>query len=848
MKGAHWIGLLAGLCLSLSSAAWGRDRLLLDHNWRFTLDDPPDAASQFDFQEVHDLTKAQVNASEEEAGLAATRVDPVAANLGHTVTYVQSDFNDSSWRQLDLPHDWAVELPFDAKADNGHGSKKIGPTLGNTIGWYRRRFDLPAEDAGRSLWIEFDGVYRNSVVWINGHCLGRNVSGYSTFWFDISKYANAGGSNELVVRVDASRIEGWFYEGAGIYRHVWLVAADPVHVSHWGTFITSDISAASATVTARATIANDTTQPVDCDVTQTILDSDGSSVGQTVVRGVHINSGAQCEISPTVSIDNPHLWSLEDPHLYTLSTTVSRSGTNTDQYTTPFGLRTLRFDANQGFFLNGKRVEIQGTCNHQDMAGVGSALPDRLQYFRVEKLKEMGSNAYRTTHNDPTSELLDACDRLGMLVMDEHREMGETPEILDQLTRQVMRDRNHPSVFLWSIGNEEGAIQANDAGARIAKTMQDLVHGLDPTRLCTEAMNNGWGHGLSDVIDVQGFNFLKQGGGGGGGRGRGNATPSTSPSYTAMDRFHAAFPDKPSIGTEEASTLSTRGVYVNDRTHSWMSAYDVNSPNWGTTAGMWWPYYLSRPWVAGAFVWTGFDYRGEPTPYRWPAVSSQFGIMDTCGFPKDNFYYYQAWWTNKPVLRLLPHWNWPGKEGQPIDVWCFSNYDAVELLLNGQSLGKLPMPRNGHLQWSVRYAPGELEARGYSGDALAATTRIQTTGSPAKIILTPDRGSIDADGQDVSVITVAIADDQNRTVPTATNLVKFTVSGDATIIGVGNGDPASHEADKASQRSAFSGLCMAIVQSGVKAGPIQITAQSDGLAPATTTLNAKSVAPIPALP
>jgi beta-galactosidase len=837
-------------CLACSTFGTERQRLLMDDGWRFTLNDPPDAGTVFDFPEARDLSKARPADIAAEPALEAARQDPAAINLGGQVSFVQPSFNDGQWRSLDLPHDWVVELPFDSRADVNHGFKAISPKIGNTIGWYRRSFNLSAEDKGSTLWVEFDGVYRNSVVWLNGHCLGREPSGYSSFWYDISKAAIYGGANELVVRVDATRTEGWFYEGAGIYRHVWLVKTDPVHVAHWGTFVTSDVEGPNAIVTARTTVRNDQDSTVKCQVVSTIVDAENKTVVESKSPVLTVAAGSQSEIGQALRIPHVNLWSLDTPYMYKLLTTVQVDGKTTDSgYQTPFGVRTIRFDANDGFFLNGQRVEIKGTCNHQDHAGVGSALPDRLQYYRVEKLKEMGSNAYRTSHNDPTPELLDACDKLGMLVMDEHRLIGMTPEILGEVRGQVMRDRNHPSVFIWSIGNEEPT-QASDLGVAIGVAMQNVVHQLDPTRLCTQAMNNGWGRGLSDVIDVQGFNYLRQGGG----TGRGTPAPQATSAYHAMDDYHAAYPNRPAIGTEEASTLSTRGIYADDRAHGYESAYDVDYPRWGTTAEQWWPYYVARPWAAGAFVWTGFDYRGEPTPYRWPCISSQFGIMDTCGFPKDNFYYYQAWWSGKPVLHLLPHWNWAGKEGQPIDVWCYSNYPSVELFLNGTSLGKQDMPVNSHLEWKVPYTPGTLEARAYKGDQVVATTQVQTTGPAAKLILTPDRMTISEDGRDVSVVSVAVADADGRTVPTAGNLVKFTINGGGRIIGVGNGEPSSHEADKASQRSAFAGLCMAIVQSmpaaadGISPVPITLTASSEGLARATVTLQAVEGTPTPSVP
>jgi beta-galactosidase len=836
------------LSLVVSARASDRQRTLMDEGWRFTLNDPPDAGNIFDYAEAGDLAKARPIDVNNEAAINAQHKDAAAVNLGADVSFVKSDFNDSTWRPLDLPHDWTVELGFDRNGNNGHGSHAMLGTLGNTIGWYRHSFNLDAADKGHAIWIEFDGVYRNSLVWLNGHCLGRNVSGYSSFWYDIAKFANFGGTNELVVRVDATHTEGWFYEGAGIYRHVWLVKADPVHVAHWGVYATTDVEGPNASIMIRTTLRNDSDTQQKISARSAILDADGKPITQLVSLPVPIDPGAERVVQQQLSIPNVHLWSTDEPYLYKLASSAyipaanpQDGGTNWDtNNVTNIGVRTLRFDPNQGFFLNGKHLIVQGTCNHQDHAGVGSALPDRLQYFRVEKLKEMGANAYRTSHNDPTPELLDACDKLGMLVMDEHREMGWDAERLDQIRRLVMRDRNHPSVFMWSIGNEEG-IQTSPLGASIALAEQDLFHSLDPTRPCTEAMNSGWGQGLSNVIDVQGFNYLRQGGGGGA---RGSV-PTSVDGYTAMDRFHANFPSKPSIGTEEASTLSTRGQYADDATKSFETAYDLDNPRWGCTAEQWWPYYLKRPWVCGAFVWTGFDYRGEPTPYRWPAVSSQFGIMDTCGFPKDIFYYYQANWTTKPMVHLLPHWNWAGKEGTPIDVWCFSNVDTVNLMLNGKDLGSQKVNMLSHENWKVPYAPGTLEARGFKDGKLVASDKVETTGAPAKVSLIPDRTTIDADGRDISLVTVAVTDDQGRNVPTADNLIKFSITG-GKLIGVGNGDPASHEPDKAAERHVFAGLCQAIVQSTKDSGPITLTASGEGLATTTVTINAQTATTRPA--
>jgi len=777
----------------------------MDSGWRFHLGHASDPKLDFDFGAGSDLTKAG-----RARGAAAPK------------------FDDSAWRTVDLPHDWVVELPFDQNSDKNHGFKPVGRAFPeNSIGWYRRAFDVPKTDEGRRLWLEFDGVFRDCRVWINGHLLGTNTSGYTSFWYDVTDYLNYGGSNVVSVRVDATQFEGWFYEGAGIYRHVWLVKTSPVHVAHWGTFVTSEAKEGQAAVTARTRVVNESGKDTVCTVLSTIQDENGKVVASGEPSEITLRAGEERESAQQIVVHDPKLWSLEEPHLYRLLTTVKQNNDEVDKYETSFGIRTISFDPDKGFFLNGKHVEIKGTSNHQDHAGLGSALPNRVQYFRIEKLKEMGGNAYRSSHNDPTPELLEACDRLGMLVLDEHRLMGSSPEILDELRRLILRDRNHPSVFMWSLGNEEGGIQGTDVGARIARTMKNVVKDLDPTRPVTVAMNGAWGKGFSSVVDVQGCNYKHAG---------------------DYDAFHKTFPDQPIIGTEEASTLSTRGIYANDKTAGYMSAYDLNAPRWGATAEDWWTFYSARPFIEGAFVWTGFDYRGEPTPYAWPCISSHFGILDTCGFPKDDFYYYQAWWTEKPTLHILPHWNWSGKEGQEIEVWCQSNCEQIELFLNGKSLGKQTMTPNSHLVWKVKYSPGTLLAKCFKNGKQTITEKVETTGEPAAIKLTPDRSTIDADGEDVSMVTVSIVDAKGRLVPVADNEVSFEVSPNARILGVGNGNPSSHEPDKASQRKAFNGLAQIIVQSTRQAGAITLRATAPSLEPAEATIESKTATPRPSVP
>ena len=640
----------------------------------------------------------------------------------------------------------------------------------------------------------------------------------------------------LIVRVDATEAEGWFYEGAGIYRHVWLESTSSIHVGAHGTFVTSDVTDGAATVTIRIDVVNDSAQPATVTVVSDVQDDEGKRAGGTTSAATAIPAWSQQTVVQRVLVSQPKLWSVDHPSMYRLQTTIRTAAGAVDHYDTPFGIRTVRFDADKGLFVNGEPVKIKGTCNHQDHAGVGAGLPDRLQNYRIARLKAMGSNAYRTSHNPPTPELLDACDRLGMLVLDETRMMSSNAEGLDELDRLIRRDRNHPSIFCWSIGNEEPT-QGTDVGARIAETMKRRVRALDSTRLITEAMNNSWGRGLSAVVDVQGFNY---------GNGKG------------MDDFHAAHPKQFTMGTEVASTVSTRGIYANDPVKGYVSAYDVNHPPWATTAEDWWTTYDSRAWVAGGFVWTGFDYRGEPTTNSasqgWPCISSHFGILDTCGFPKDLFYYYRAWWTNAPVLHLFPHWNWAGKEGQDIEVWAFSNAESVELLVNGMSVGSQTVKKDSHVLWKVPYTPGWIEARATKAGSTPMITRRETTGAPAAVQLMPDRATLDADGEDVSVIEVRIVDANGHVVPTADHEVTFTLSGPGRLIGVGNGDPSSHEADRVPpgsnapwKRRAFSGLGMALAQATKEAGTVTVTATSPGLAAGSTTITVSPATPRKAL-
>jgi beta-galactosidase len=733
-----------------------REKYSLDAHWRFALGHPFDTDKDF---------------------TNGTSYFSYLAKAGYGDGAAHPTFDDRAWRQLDLPHDWAVELPFDSTAEHSHGYKAIGRGFPATsVGWYRKTFTVPATDLGRRLTLEFDGVYRNAKVWVNGHYLGNEASGYNGFRYDISDFLNYGGSpNVVAVRADATMPEGWFYEGAGIYRHVWLTKTNPLHVAPNGTWVTTNVTGTAAEVVTRTNLLNDAKTPQACTVVQTIVNALGQPVATTRQECPALRPFQTREVALTLPVANARLWDVDSPYLYTLRTTVLAGGREVDRYDTPFGIRTIRFDAKTGFYLNGKPVKLKGTNNHQDHAGVGTALPDELQYFRIKALKAMGSNAYRCSHHPPTPELLAACDQLGMLVIDENRLMGTNYQMQEDLRGMILRDRNHPSVISWSIGNEEWGIENSVTGARIATTMQAYAHSLDSTRTTTAGISGGFRSGISDVLEVMGYNYLGNG---------------------DIDAHYRQFPNQAGMGTEEGSTFATRGIYLDDPKRHYMPAYDQKPRPSFYSIEEGWSFYASRPNLAGIFIWTGFDYRGEATPYRWPSVTSYFGMMDLCGFPKDNVYYLKSWWSPQPTLHLLPHWNWAGQEGKPIDVWAYSNCDEVELLLNHKSLGKQAVKPNSHVAWKVNYAPGTLEARGYKNGKQTLTEVVKTTGPAAALRLTPHKTSLKADGEDIAVVTVAVTDARGLTAPIANPEITFSVQGPAKIIGVGNGDPTSLEKEK----------------------------------------------------
>lgn len=823
--------LCTGLALSASSlvarSAWGRtaallsgyqgvasaealaavaprEQLLFDFDWKFIFGNSVDPArdlgfgnSQGDFAKTGDFD------------------------------FAKDKFDDSKWRTLNLPHDWAVELPFvHDDVQQSHGYKPIGRRYPETsVGWYRREFEIPASDQGRRIAVEFDGAFRSVLVFVNGCFIGRNDNGYAPFRFDITDFLAVGAKNYIVLRVDASFGDGWFYEGAGIYRHVWLTKTDVLHLGKWESTVRAAVSSNSATLALGTVVQNEGKKAEDAKVTWQILDAAGKTVATAEAPAQSVAKDGSAVFTATAKLANPKLWSVDEPNLYSAIVTVESGGKARDAERVSFGVRTAVFDADKGFFLNGKPLKIQGTCNHQDHAGVGAALPDRLQWYRLAVLRAMGGNAVRTSHNMPTPEWVEACDRMGMMMMCETRQMSSNPEGLAQLETMIKRYRNSPSIIMWSIGNEEWEMQTGEAeqGAKVGTTMVEKCHELDPTRVVSAAVNGTNETGVSLALDVIGFNY----------------------NLKYPDDYHKKNPKKALYGSETSSAISTRGVYSSDPLRNTVNAYDGVVP-WGETAEEWWQFYGTREWEAGGFAWTGFDYRGEPTPYGWPSISSQFGIVDMCGFPKDTFYYYKAWWGKEPVLHVFPHWNFEGREGEEIAVWVYSNLEEVELFLNGKSLGSQKVPHLGHVEWKVKYAPGAIEARGSKSGKVVLTEKRETTGPTVAIRLTADRTEINADGEDVAVLTVEALDKDGRPVPTAGNLISFKISGEGALIGVGNGDPNCQESDKEPKRSLFNGLAQVIVQSTKRPGEIHIEAVKEGwegpeLAPAKLSITTKQV-------
>jgi beta-galactosidase len=736
-----------------------------------------------------------------------------AGTVAPNVTYAGLSVSDKNWRVVQLPHDYVVEGVYDSTLDTDHGALPV------TTAWYRRHIDIHKADSGKSIWLYFEGVFRNATVYVNGKQVYFQDDGYDPFFVDIADSVNYGGPNVVAVSVDPRGGEGWWYEGGGIYRHVWLNVANPVHVVPWGVYVTSDVQNVSTSPSAALSIETHLTNAGTVDspttVQTTIFGPDGQ-VAATASSDQVIPAGQDLKVSQQAALASAALWSLETRNLYVAQTTVSSNGQIIDKFQQKFGVRTIRFDPNNGFFLNEQPVKIQGVCNHQDFVGVGIGMTDSILYWRMQRLQQQfHANGIRCSHNAMSPAMYDACDELGMLVMDETRHPGDQIETkgstsstftnTDHVEKMIRRDRNHPSVIMWSMANEEWGLQGDPYGAKMLSALMIAVHKHDTTRPVTTATNmgngNGWLVGFGSVEDLLGVNY----------------------NYGSYDWLHQQYPNKPIFGSETASDITFRGNYSTNDAAGHLTSYHSPEGNWEPLA--------TRDFVAGGFAWTGFDYRGETSPYHWPEINSNFGILDMCGFPKDLAFYYKAWWKqDEPLVHLLPHWNWAGKEGQTVPVWCFSNCDSVELFVNGVSQGAQTMPKFRHVEWnSVVYQPGNIAVVGYRNGQKVAAETVETTGPPAAITLVASRTILKNDGEDIQPIEVAIVDSQGRVVPTANNLVTFGVFGAGANAGVGNGDPASHELNQADMRSAFNGLCMVLVRAATKKGGIVVQASSPGL-------------------
>ena len=701
-------------------------------------------------------------------------------------------FKADGWQVVDLPHDWVVDLPFSPEASHSHGYKTVGYKYPETsVGWYRKTFVIPAEDEGKHIWVRFDGIFRDARIWVNGFYLGHEPSGYATQIYDLSEYLNYGGENLLTVRADASVEEGWFYEGAGIYRHVWLEKASPVHVAPFGTFVHATVQGDRADLTVEARVRNASARTASYTLRHTLTDPQGRRVADVTTPSAWLLAKEEGTTVATLCVESPALWSPSHPCLYKVLTEVLCDGEVVDTYETRTGIRDARFDPDRGFILNGERVELKGVNVHQDHAGVGTAIPDALQVYRLLQLKKMGVNAIRSSHNPMTPELLDACDSLGILVMEENRLMGINEEHVRLLRRMVERDRNHPSVILWSVGNEEWALEWNDKGRKLTESMREFCHRMDPTRPVCVATSSG--PHIVVPADVAGYNYMMQ---------------------NPIDEHRSAYPLRCAVGSEETSGCGTRGVYYPEpgRMPALNRSADTDGQMNRIERG--WQFYAARPWLGGLFFWTGFDYRGEPNPLEFPATGSEFGILDYCGFPQEEAWQLTAWWTEEPVLHILPHWNLSGHEGEKVSIWVYGNCDEVELSVNGRRLGRQKMPYGGHLEWSASYRPGKVVATGYVAGKRVLREVLETAGAPARLAVESETVG------DLTVCNVRVLDAKGRFVPTACVPLQITLSdGSGRILGGGNGDPAFRAAERPADPSArtftlssFNGLAQFLLQ------------------------------------
>ena len=805
-----WIVVMAWMAIASMNAQNVRETIKLDDGWKFAFGNAADPKKDFGCgtEYFNYLTKANSIHNE----------GPYAAN-----------FNDSTWQEVKVPHDWVTILPYADVASHSHGYKTVGYKYPETsVGWYRKTINIPANDLGKHIALKFDGIFRNARVWFNGFYMGTEPSGYATQVYDVTEYVNYGGDNLICVRADATLEEGWFYEGAGIYRDAWLMKSAAVGVAPFGTFVYADLKQPydKATIHVETEVNNHSLTTQQCEVSHRLLDADGREVAKSEPSTVTLKAKQTLNTQLlTLNLSAPHLWSPADPYLYKVETTVKVDGCVTDVYETTTGIRDIEFDADRGFLLNGQPLKLKGVNMHQDHAGVGAAIPDALQAWRIKQLKKMGCNAYRASHNPMTPALLDICDREGILVIDENRLTGINEEHLRLLERMIKRDRNHPSVILWSNGNEEWGMENTIQGTRIAAAMREYTHLLDPTRHSTIA--NAGGREMVKGLDVVGFNYIVQ---------------------NDVDNQKKNNPTWKIVGTEETTGCGTRGWYFKDEKYPgrMVSLNRTMEQNYENIIERGWKFYDERPWAAGLFYWTGFDYRGEPNPLSYPAHDSEFGILDYCGFPKDEAYYLKSWWTDEPVLHIFPHWNLQGHEGEEVEVWAYSNCDEVELTVNGKKLGRQPMPRNGHLKWKAVYQPGRVEATGYKNGKRILTKTIETTKAAAKVVLKADRHQIAADGQDMAIVNIELHDQKGRFVPNACPVLTFCLEGDANIIGCGNGDPSYLGSDHPDKQPchtfsipAFNGRAQVLIQSGKLPSTVTLKCTADGLKYGLLTITTK---------
>ena len=875
-----WLGILTITSLMLAAAspvsAEGlsvRERLSLDADWRFQKEDP-DTTTDTDLLAYTNVQPWVIATGVELAkgAAAAALVRPAGNPGGSPIACAEANFDDHQWRLLNLPHDWAIEGPFKQEYPGETGKL---PWWG--AAWYRKHLAVPEADQGKKLYLDVDGAMAYATVWLNGQCVGGWPYGYASWRVDLTPYVHYGEDNVLAIHLDNPPASSRWYPGGGIFRNVWLVKTAPIHVAHWGTYVTTPaVSDDQATVRAQVQLDNDTAFDANLVVNQEIFElKDNGDRGASVASLVNTPATVTARLSGSVSGDlvvpHPKRWTLAKPQRYVLVTTVLQAAQVQDQYETPFGIRTIEFTVTNGFLLNGQRVRIQGVCDHADLGALGSAVNTRGLERQVEILKSMGCNAIRTSHNPPAPELVELCDRLGMLMMDEsfdcwqagknrndyHRLYADWHE--NDLRALVRRDRNHPCVILWSDGNEVPDQDRAD-GPALAAANRDIVHSEDPTRPVTAAVSSykaGFS-GFENNFDVFGWNYKP----------------------VNYGQFREKNPDKPLFGSETASCISSRGEYffpVTDnkaggKADFQMSSYDLYAPPWATIPDVEFAGEDKNPFVAGEFVWTGFDYLGEPTPYNRdmsnllnffdpaekaraqqeleslgkipvPSRSSYFGIVDLAGFKKDRYYIYQARWRpDFPMAHLLPHWNWPDRVGQVTPVHVYTSGDEAELFLNGKSLGrKIKHPFEYRLRWDdVVYEPGVLKVVAYKNGHKWATDTVKTTGPASELTLAADRAKIAANGADLSYITVTVADQDGLLVPRSKNHIKFSLTGPGDIIATDNGDATSFESFQAPEHNAFNGLALVIVRSRAdQPGRLVLTAESDGLKPATITLKSR---------